>query len=302
MAEKSAPEKHIREKSHNQHHASVQRPEKCRVLAVVNQKGGVGKTTTAVNLATALAAVGMRVLVIDLDPQGNLSTGFGISRAARSVGSYEILFAEHRIEDVAVPTVVPGLSIVTATADLAGAEIQLVTEPRREYRLAEAIARSAVNYDYAIIDCPPSLNMLTLNALTAADSLIVPLQVEFYALEGVSSLMQTVQLVRERFNPRLAIMGVVLTMFDRRNSLSQAVTEDVRKFFGDQVFTTVIPRNVRISEAPSHGKPVLLYDLKSSGARAYMMLASEVIKREALVVAPAYTDEAVHNPSTTKAA
>jgi len=256
------------------------RPERCRVFAIVNQKGGVGKTTTTVNLATALAAVGMRVLVVDLDPQGNASTGFGIPRALRTQGGYEILFDELTVEDVAMPTTIPNLFVITSSADLAGAEIQLVNEPRRESRLREALNRSANNFDYMLIDCPPSLNLLTLNALVAADAVLVPLQVEFYALEGVSSLMQTVEAVRSRFNPTLEVNGVILTMFDRRNALSEAVAGDVRAFFGDKVYNTVIPRNIRISEAPSHGKPVLLYDLKCPGSRAYMHLASEVLQRE----------------------
>lgn len=259
---------------------AVQPPSACRVIAVVNQKGGVGKTTTTVNLATALAAVGMRVLVVDLDPQGNASTGFGIPRSERGRGGYEILFDELSVEDVMAATTIPNLSIVTSSADLAGAEVQLVTAERRENRLREALNRSAKNFDYMLIDCPPSLNLLTLNALVAADALLVPLQVEFYALEGISNLIQTVEAVRARFNPKLEIQGVVLTMYDRRNGLSDAVAADVRGFFGDKVFETVIPRNVRISEAPSHGKPVLLYDLKCPGSRAYMHLASEVLKRE----------------------
>lgn len=256
------------------------RPTQCRVFAIVNQKGGVGKTTTTVNLATALAAVGMRVLVVDLDPQGNASTGFGIPRAQRTRGGYEILFDELTVEDVAVPTAIPNLSVITSSADLAGAEIQLVNEPRRESRLREALNRSANHFDYMLIDCPPSLNLLTLNALVAAHSILVPLQVEFYALEGLSSLLQTIEAVRARFNPTLDVAGVVLTMFDRRNGLSEAVAGDVRSYFGEKVFTTVIPRNIRISEAPSHGKPVLLYDLKCPGSRAYMHLASEVLQRE----------------------
>ena len=256
------------------------RPARCRVIAVVNQKGGVGKTTTTVNLATALAAVGMRVLVVDLDPQGNASTGFGIPRADRVRGGYEILFDNLTVEDVAMPTVIPNLYVVTSSADLAGAEIQLVNEPRRESRLREALNRSANSFDYMLIDCPPSLNLLTLNALVAADTVLVPLQVEFYALEGISSLIQTVEAVQARFNPALDILGVVLTMFDRRNALSEAVANDVRGYFGGKVFNTMIPRNIRISEAPSHGKPVLLYDLKCSGSRAYMHLASEVLQRE----------------------
>ncbi len=256
------------------------RPPACRVFAIVNQKGGVGKTTTTVNLATALAAVGMRVLVVDLDPQGNASTGFGIPRAARVQGGYEILFEELTVEDVAMPTTIPNLWVVTSSADLAGAEIQLVNEPRRESRLREALNRSANNFDYMLIDCPPSLNLLTLNALVAAHAVFVPLQVEFYALEGISSLIQTVEAVRVRFNPTLDISGVILTMFDRRNGLSEAVAADVRAFFKDKVFNTVIPRNIRISEAPSYGKPVLLYDLKCPGSRAYMHLASELLQRE----------------------
>ncbi|MGB4100692.1 MAG: ParA family protein [Alphaproteobacteria bacterium] len=256
------------------------RPARCRVIAVVNQKGGVGKTTTTVNLATALAAVGMRVLVVDLDPQGNASTGFGIARSDRVRGGYDMLFDNLTVEDVAVPTVIPNLFVVTSSADLAGAEIQLVNEPRRESRLRDALNRSAKNFDYMLIDCPPSLNLLTLNALVAADTVLVPLQVEFYALEGISSLIQTVDAVQARFNPGLDILGVVLTMFDRRNALSDAVANDVRGYFGGKVFSTMIPRNIRISEAPSHGKPVLLYDLKCPGSRAYMHLASEILQRE----------------------
>jgi chromosome partitioning protein len=253
---------------------------RCRVIAVVNQKGGVGKTTTAVNLATAIAAVGHRVLVVDADPQGNASTGFGIPRAAREAGCYEFMFDGLAVEDVARATTIPNLSIITSSADLAGAEIQLVNTERREFRMRDAFERSAKDYDFIIIDCPPSLNLITLNALVAADALLVPLQVEFYALEGMSNLLQTVEAVRARFNPSLEIQGVVLTMYDKRNSLSDAVANDVRAFFKDRVYETVIPRNVRVSEAPSHGKPVLLYDLKCPGSRAYMRLASEVLKRE----------------------
>ena len=252
---------------------------KCRVIAVVNQKGGVGKTTTTVNLATAMAAVGKRVLIVDADPQGNASTGFGIPRSGRGAGCYELMFDGLSVEDVAQATVIPNLSIITSSADLAGAEIQLVTTERREYRMKEAFDRSSKNYDLIVIDCPPSLNLITLNALVASDALLVPLQVEFYALEGMTSLLQTIDAVRARFNPELAIEGVVLTMYDRRNSLSTAVERDVRAFFGDRVYDAVIPRNVRVSEAPSHGKPVLLYDLKCPGSRAYMNLASEMLRR-----------------------
>lgn len=253
----------------------------CRVMAVVNQKGGVGKTTTTVNLATAMAAVGKRVLIVDADPQGNASTGFGISRAERGEGCYELMFDGLSVEDVVVPTPIPNLSIITSSADLAGAEIQLVNVERRESRMKDALDRSSKNYDFILIDCPPSLNLITLNALVAANTILVPLQVEFYALEGMSSLLQTVEAIRSRFNPELDIQGVVLTMYDKRNSLSDAVASDVRAFFGDQVYETVIPRNVRVSEAPSHGKPVLLYDLKCPGSRAYMHLASELLRREA---------------------
>lgn len=268
------------------------RPLACRVFAIVNQKGGVGKTTTTVNLATALAAVGMRVLVVDLDPQGNASTGFGIPRANRVQGVYDILFDELTVENVVMPTSIPNLWVVTSSADLAGAEIQLVNEPRRESRLREALNRSANNFDYMLIDCPPSLNLLTLNALVAAHAVLVPLQVEFYALEGISSLIQTVEAVRVRFNHSLDITGVILTMFDRRNALSEAVAADVRAFFGDRVFQTVIPRNIKVSEAPSHGKPVLLYDLKCPGSRAYMHLASEVLQREKRLLAEQQQDTA----------
>lgn len=252
----------------------------CRILAIVNQKGGVGKTTTAVNLATAMAAVGKRVLIVDADPQGNASTGLGISRAERGVGCYEMMFDGLSVADVAQPTIIPNLSIITSSADLAGAEIQLVTMEKRESRMREAFTRSAADFDLILIDCPPSLNLITLNALVAADGILVPLQVEFYALEGITSLLQTVEAIRSRFNPELEIEGVVLTMYDKRNSLSIAVESDVRAYFGERVFKTVIPRNVRVSEAPSHGKPVLLYDLKCPGSQAYMQLASELLKRE----------------------
>ncbi|MGE3624304.1 MAG: ParA family protein [Bdellovibrionales bacterium] len=252
----------------------------CRIMAVVNQKGGVGKTTTTVNLATAIAAVGHRVLVVDADPQGNASTGFGIPRAGRAKGCYDLMFDGMAVEDVARSTPIPDLSIITSSADLAGAEIQLVDAERREFRMREAFERSAQEYDFILIDCPPSLNLITLNALVAADGLLVPLQVEFYALEGLSNLIQTYEAVKARFNPRLEIQGVVLTMYDKRNSLSDAVAEDARAYFKDKVYETVIPRNVRISEAPSHGKPVLLYDHRCPGSVAYMRLASEVLRRE----------------------
>ena len=265
----------------------------CRVLPVVNQKGGVGKTTTTVNLATALAAVGKRVLIVDADPQGNASTGFGLPRAERGAGCYELMFDGLAVEDVARPTQIPDLSIITSSADLAGAEIQLVTMERREFRMKDALLRSAKNYDYILIDCPPSLNLMTLNALVAADALLVPLQVEFYAMEGLTSLLQTVEAVRERFNPALEIQGVILTMYDKRNSLSDAVARDVRAYFGNRVYETAVPRNVRVSEAPSHGKPVLLYDLKCPGSQAYLHLASEFLKRENAILQAQMTEQPI---------
>ncbi|MFC7332545.1 ParA family protein [Rhodocista pekingensis] len=251
-----------------------------RVIALANQKGGVGKTTTTINLGTALAAIGKRVLIIDNDPQGNASTGLGISQSDRGIGIYDLLFGDSRLEEVTVPTDVPNLSLVTASVELSGAEVELVNVERREYRLKDALARSQGGYDYVLIDCPPALGLLTLNALAAADAVLVPLQCEFYALEGLSHLVRTIERVKRAFNPALDIQGVVLTMFDRRNNLSDMVAADVRGFFGDKVFETVIPRNVRVSEAPSHGKPVLLYDYRSAGAQAYIHLAGEVLKRE----------------------
>jgi chromosome partitioning protein len=252
----------------------------CRVIALANQKGGVGKTTTTVNLATALAAVGKKVLVVDADPQGNASTGFGIQRAKRGMGTYELLAGEARASEIAVATIIPNLSIITSSTALAGAEIELVTADEREFRLQKGLDEARDLYDYILIDSPPSLNMLTINTLVAADAVLVPLQCEFYALEGVTQLLRTVERVKQAFNPLLEVYGVLLTMYDKRNSLSDSVAADVRTFFGDKVFSTIIPRNVRISEAPSHGKPVLVYDLRCPGSQAYMYLASEVLQRE----------------------
>ncbi|MBN9511074.1 MAG: ParA family protein [Alphaproteobacteria bacterium] len=254
-----------------------------QIIAIANQKGGVGKTTTAVNLATALAASGESVLLVDLDPQGNASTGFGLSRADRRDGTYRLLTEQLALEVVRRPTTVPNLTIVPSDSDLAGAEIELVGVDRREFRLRDslrAVHQSPERPSFILIDCPPSLGLLTLNGLTAADTVLVPLQCEFFALEGISLLMHTIDAVKRRLNPALRLQGIVLTMHDRRNNLSDLVAADARGFFGDQVFETVVPRNIRVSEAPSHGKPVLLYDYRSPGAQAYVRLAAEFLRRE----------------------
>jgi chromosome partitioning protein len=251
-----------------------------RVFAVANQKGGVGKTTTAINLGTALAAVGKQVLIVDLDPQGNASTGLGVPPQARRRTSYEVLLGDCPLDAAMLPTEVPGLALVPATVDLSGLEVELATDPRRVHRLRDALKSFRQPCDYILIDCPPSLGLLTVNALVAAHAVLVPLQCEFFALEGLGLLLRTVERVRRNHNPMLEIQGVVLTMFDRRNNLSEQVAQDVRAFLGDRVYRTVIPRNVRISEAPSHGKPVLLYDVRSPGARAYAELAGELLRRE----------------------
>ncbi len=259
-----------------------------RILAVANQKGGVGKTTTAVNLATALAACGKRVLLIDLDPQGNATTGLGVKREGRARNIYHVLIGGTAMAEATVETAVPGMAVVPSDVDLSGAELELIDLPRREHRLALSIRDVRSNYDYILIDCPPALGLLTLNALVAADAVLVPLQTEFYALEGLSHLVGTIQRVKRNLNPGLEIQGIVLTMFDRRNNLSDMVARDVRAYMGAAVYETVIPRNVRVSEAPSHGKPVLLYDMKCAGSQAYIRLAREVLAREqALTGAPA---------------
>jgi len=250
-----------------------------RIIAIANQKGGVGKTTTAINLGTALAAARKRVLVLDIDPQGNASTGLGIDVADRVPGTYEMIMGEATLGDATRPTMVPGLSIVPSVVDLSGAEVELAAMTRREYQLRAALAERVGDYDYLLIDCPPALGLLTVNALVAADALMIPLQCEFFALEGLSLLLRTVQRVRQHLNPTLEMLGVVLTMYDKRNNLSAQVAADVRAFLGDKVYETVIPRNVRVSEAPSHGRPVLLYDMKCAGAQAYIHLASEVLRR-----------------------
>ncbi len=256
---------------------------KPRILVVANQKGGVGKTTTAINLGTALAAVGEPTLVIDLDPQGNASTGLGIPRPARKLTTYDVLMGEATIAEAVTPTRIPGLSLVPSTVDLSGAELELIDIDRRNYRLKDALAAytaAGSEFSYVLIDCPPSLTLLTVNAMVAADAVVVPLQCEFFALEGLSQLLKTIELVRVNLNPDLEIQGIVLTMFDKRNKLSDQVAADVREHMGDKVYRTMIPRNVRVSEAPSHGLPALVYDLRCPGSQAYIKLAGEMIQRE----------------------
>ncbi len=272
----------------NKTHGELQgtKPMPSRVIAVANQKGGVGKTTTAINLGTALAAAGKRVLLIDLDPQGNASTGLGIDRADRMVTSYDVMMGQTDLEGAIVKTAIPGFEIVPAVVDLSGVEIELATASRRGFRLRTALDGRIGGYDYVLIDCPPALGILTVNAFVTAESLIVPLQCEFFALEGLSHLLRTVERVRQNLNPTLEVLGIVLTMYDRRNNLSGQVAADVRSFMGDKVYDTMIPRNVRVSEAPSHGKPVLLYDYRCAAAQAYIHLAGEVLRRERAALAP----------------
>jgi chromosome partitioning protein len=261
-----------------------------RVIALANQKGGVGKTTTAINLGTALAAIGEKTLIIDLDPQGNASTGLGIDRKARRCSTYDVLVGDAPLTAAIHVTAVPRLHIAASTLDLSGLELEIATARDRAFRLRHAVTALATvlaadgddigGYDYILVDCPPSLNLLTVNAMSAANAVLVPLQCEFFALEGLSQLLKTVEQVRATLNPTLSIHGIVLTMYDARNNLSGQVVEDVRSFMGDKVYQTIIPRNVRVSEAPSHGKPVLLYDIKCVGSQAYLKLASEIIQRE----------------------
>jgi chromosome partitioning protein len=262
------------------------KPGEPRIIALANQKGGVGKTTTAINLGTALAAIGERVLVIDLDPQGNASTGLGIDRRDRNCSTYDVLIGEAKLREGVVPTAVPRLHIAPSTMDLSGLELELGSARDRAFRLRNAIgdlnvdAPDGADYTYVLVDCPPSLNLITVNAMAASHAILVPLQCEFFALEGLSQLLQTVEQVRSTLNPNLTIHGIVMTMFDSRNNLSNQVVADVRQFMGNKVYDTMIPRNVRISEAPSYGKPVLVYDLKCVGSEAYLKLATEVIQRE----------------------
>jgi chromosome partitioning protein len=267
-------------------------PNRPRVLAIANQKGGVGKTTTAINLGTALAAIDERVLIVDLDPQGNASTGLGIDHKSRKISTYDALLGDVPLAQTIRETAVPHLHIAPSTVDLSGFDLEISSASDRAYRLRNAIATLArptrdadgkvsdEGYSYALVDCPPSLNLLTINAMAAADAILVPLQCEFFALEGLSQLLKTVEQVKNSLNPNLSIHGVVLTMYDARNNLSDQVVADVRQFMGEKVYETVIPRNVRVSEAPSYGKPVLLYDFKCVGSQAYLKLASEIVQRE----------------------
>ena len=263
---------------------TVSLPKTPRVIALANQKGGVGKTTTAINLGTALAAIGEEVLIVDLDPQGNASTGLGLDRDSRQTSTYDLILGHATLSAAAVKTVVPAVSVAPSTLDLLGVEMEIANQPDRTFRLRNALFAAdpsrTRNYSYILVDCPPSLNLLTINAMAAAHAVLVPLQCEFFALEGLSQLLETVEQVRRSINPELTIQGIVLTMYDGRNNLANQVVQDVRQHMGDKVYETIIPRNVRVSEAPSYGKPAILYDLKCSGSQAYLQLASEVIRRE----------------------
>ncbi len=250
------------------------------IITIANQKGGVGKTTTTINMATALAAAEKRVLIIDFDPQANASTGLGLTKHKRIINVYGLLIGHYTVSQALVKTIIPGLSIIPSSIDLLGAEIELVNIAERESRLKEIIAPYKSMFDYILIDCPPSMGLLTLNAMVASDSVLIPLQCEYYALEGLSYLLGSIQKIKKNFNAQLDLTGVILTMFDRRSSLCQMVADDVRKYLGDKVFQTVVPRNTKVSEAPSHGKPVLIYDLKCAGSKAYMSLARELLARD----------------------
>ncbi len=263
-----------------QPHAPLPSQRGTRILAVANQKGGVGKTTTTINLGTALAAIHQRVLIVDLDPQGNASTGLGVAHSNRAQNAYHMMIGTAQILDVIQDTGIPDLHVIPSGPDLYGAEVELVGATGREFRLREALNQARGAYDYILIDCPPALSLLTVNALVAAQAVLVPLQCEFYALEGISQLVKTIERIKHTLNPGLEIQGIVLTMHDKRNNLSDLVASDVRQHFGDKVYNTVIPRNIRVSEAPSHGLPVLLYDMNCPGSQAYLTLAGEVIHRE----------------------
>lgn len=251
-----------------------------KVISIANRKGGVGKTTTAVNIATAFSAVDKKVLVLDMDPQGNATTSLGVKKEKHAKSTYDVIIGTADIKSAIIHTGLPNFDIIPSSADLAGAEVELIDVENREYKLKQALKEVASVYDYAIIDCPPSLNLITVNSLVGSDSVLVPLQCEFLALEGLADLMKNLNTIKRNFNKSLMLQGIVLTMFSRQNNLSKMIEENVRKYFGDKVYNTVIPRSVRIAEAPSHGKPVLIYDIKSAGAKAYLNLAKEVLQRE----------------------
>lgn len=274
------------------------RQHSCEIVTIVNQKGGVGKTTTAINLATALAAVDKRVLLIDFDPQGNASTGLGVDTQSRHFSSYEMLISHCSVADATIDTAVPGLSIIPSRVDLSAVETELSDYPGREFILKKLLSSQQSLYDYIFIDCPPSLGLLTINSLTASHSLLIPLQCEFFALEGLGHLLYTISLIQERLNPALIVKGILLTMYDRRNRLTEQVEAEVRNYFKDQVFTTVIPRNVRMSEAPSHGMPALIYDHRCPGSRAYIELAKEILARTYAEIASTHATTTEHSSTS----